>query len=95
MISFLLKVFHSEIYSELYEACSFSNADICGSREWMLGAGAPETIGRFCTCLYPHSHLNPIILPPRFILCHFLALHRMFLLWILHKSLASLTVSGA
>ena len=43
----------------------------------MLGEGVLVTIGRFCTCLYPHSHSKPIILPPRFISRHFRAPHKM------------------
>jgi len=43
-------------------------------------AGVLATIGRFCMCLYPHSHLKPTILPLRFIICHFFPLHPMFCL---------------
>ncbi len=47
------------------------------------------TICFFWTCLYPHSHLNPIIFPLRVIFSHFLALHPVFCLWNFHNISAS------
>jgi hypothetical protein len=73
-----LPSFDVKIYLDLYEACSFSNVEVCEFCDLMLGVGMLDTIGRLCMCLYPHSHVKPIILPPRFIFCHFLALHWMF-----------------
>jgi len=65
------------IYFDLYEACSLSNAEVCEFCDSMLGVGVLATIGRFCTCLYPHPHSKPIIFPLRLISRHFLASHRM------------------
>ena len=70
---------------------SFSNIDtsVC-----VLHVGGLITSGRFCMYSYPHSHAKPIILSPRFILRHFLALQLMFCLWIFHRIFASLSVIG-
>lgn len=56
-----------EICYDLYVVWSLSSTD---------GCAALTVIGHFCMCLCPHSHSKPTILSPRFISCHFLALHR-------------------
>ena len=69
-------VFDVKIYLDLCEVCNLSNKEeVCGG---ILGVGMLATIGRFCICLYPHSHSKPTVLPPRLIFRHFLALHLIF-----------------
>lgn len=65
-----------------------------GVSECMWSVGVLADTGRFCMCLYPHSHSKPIIFPLRRISRHFLASHWAFCLWILHSIFASFRVNG-